>query len=176
MSPSSIQDRDHVAHLGLAIRSEHHQRKLHAPVGGVGDVRDPCQPAEVDIVAVRDARQPTACRAPQLLPAWKPLLELGHCRTCTRHELQGQRVVVGARLDLGEAMVQGTDQQRAPTAVFEQVVLDVGLRTITHMSPSTSNNMRALRPVRRVPRRRLSTSHISSPRNRMTISRSEKEV
>ena len=51
-----------------------------------------------------------------------------------------------------------------------------GLRTMTHMSPSTSNNMRAERPVTRSPRRRFSNAQLSSPRKRMTISRSEKEV
>ena len=51
-----------------------------------------------------------------------------------------------------------------------------GLRVMTHMSPSTSKSMRAERPVRRCPRRVSSTRHVSSPRKRMTISRSENEV
>ena len=119
--------RDHVAHLGLAVRGDDDQRKLHAPVGGIGDMRDPRQPAEIDIVTVRDARQTLTHRAALLLLARKSGLELGDRRARARHQLQGQRVVVGARLDLGEAMVQGADQQLAPVAVFEQVVLDVGI-------------------------------------------------
>jgi len=47
---------------------------------------------------------------------------------------------------------------------------------MTHMSPSTSNSMRADRPVRREPRSSSISRHMGSPRKRMTISRSEKEV
>jgi hypothetical protein len=44
------------------------------------------------------------------------------------------------------------------------------------MSPSTSNSMRAERPVRRSPRSETSNRHIGSPRSLTTISRSENDV
>ena len=51
-----------------------------------------------------------------------------------------------------------------------------GLRSTTQMSPSTSNSMRAERPVRRSPRSSSSSCHISAPSRRITISRSENDV
>ena len=51
-----------------------------------------------------------------------------------------------------------------------------GLRSTTQMSPSTSNSIRAERPVRRSPRSSSSSAHIGAPSRRMTISRSENDV
>ena len=47
-----------------------------------------------------------------------------------------------------------------------------GLRTTTQISPNTSNNIRAERPVLRCPRKSCRICHASSPNRRMTISRS----
>ena len=51
-----------------------------------------------------------------------------------------------------------------------------GLRWTTQMSPKTSNNMRAERPVRRLARNAVNACQASSPNKRITTSRSEKEV
>jgi hypothetical protein len=45
-------------HLGLAVGREHHEGHLHAPVGGVGDVRDAAQAVELDVVARGDSPRP----------------------------------------------------------------------------------------------------------------------
>src|SRR6266566_2786189 len=51
-----------------------------------------------------------------------------------------------------------------------------GLRVMTHISPRTSNNMRAERPVRRRARSSFSTFHVSSPRKRMTIALDRNQI
>ena len=51
-----------------------------------------------------------------------------------------------------------------------------GLRCTTQISPNTSNNIRAERPVRRLARNSVNACQAVSPKRRMTTSRSENEV
>ena len=51
-------ERDTCAHqmcdLGFGVGMQHDKRILHAPVGGVGDMRNPRQAVKLDIVAARN--------------------------------------------------------------------------------------------------------------------------
>ncbi len=112
----------------FGIGMDHHERVLDAPVGGIGDVRYARQAVELDIVAMGDARKPRHGPAPQP----EGFLELGFegaNRGMRGPEQFGDTLVAIAapRLDAVEPAAHAGDQRRAPLAVGEQVVLDVGI-------------------------------------------------
>ncbi|OIQ69148.1 hypothetical protein GALL_492520 [mine drainage metagenome] len=125
-------------HLGLDVRAEHDEGNLHAPVGGVGHVRDARQAVETDVVASRVAGE-LAQRAPaQGGDFVEPGGEGGHGRARAFQQLHHQGVAragvrilrvgaVPALVDLVQAVPQRVDQGAAALARMQQVVLQVGI-------------------------------------------------
>ena len=65
---------------------------------------------------------------------------------------RARRVRRAALVDLAQPVAQRVDQQRCRFGLSSRSSCRYGLRSTTQMSPSTSNSMRAERPVRRSPR------------------------
>ncbi len=177
--PSSISARTIGAHSssvsGLTTTNGYSTRQSVASV--TWDTR--AMPSNWTFVAAGDCAQPPHDLAAEASRAGEFALE-GFHRGARGVEQVGDSIaalLVGAALvDLVQAMVHGADQQREAARIVEKVVLQVGLRRTTQMSPSTSYSIRADRPVTRSPRSSSSACQAGSPSSRITISRSEYEV
>ena len=113
---------------------EHHERVLDAPVGGVGHVRDARQAVELDVVLGRVGGAARAASGGAVRPSresWrrKPARRAAAACSSSPTRRVALRVGVGraALAHLGQAVVQGIDQQAAALGVVQQVVLQVGI-------------------------------------------------
>ena len=129
-------------HFGFGVGVEHHERVFDAPVGRIGDMRDPRHAIEADVVGGGDARQPAQRTGTQggglRKRALKPLdggmrqfEQAPHaCRTsarCVRVCERGLgccgRLAIAATLDFTQTVLQRLDQRSTAAGVVEQVVL-----------------------------------------------------
>ena len=140
---------DAVAHqvgdLVLAVRIDDDKGIFDAPVGGVGDMRDAGEAVELDVVAVRAARE----QAQRFFAQLSRFLELafegldgvialfqqqGHlevARGVLRNQFRGHRffgeVMTAPFFDFGETVAHRLYQLGAPFRIVEQVVLQIGV-------------------------------------------------
>ena len=84
-------------HLGFGIRGQHDKRIFHPPVGGVGDMRDPCQAIKANVVASGDPAQTAQDAGAQLGCVSKPGLEFVHRARCRVEKLSHQFVAPARR-------------------------------------------------------------------------------
>ena len=115
----------HRLDLGLAVWGDHHEGQLHAPVGGVGDVGDPRQTAEIDVVAAGHLAQALQGAGTQFPLPRQPGLEVRHRPARGGHQPQGHLVAVGAGHDLVQAVMEGAGQGTPALGILQQVVLQV---------------------------------------------------
>ena len=124
---------DQAGHLKLAVRREHHKRVLHAPVGGVGHVRDAAEAIKFDVVARRQAGQHPLGLATQRRHLNEGSVKRLYCSTGPSQKLADHGIPLGldlggtAFLHFGKAMVQGLHQQTPAPGVVQQIVLQVGV-------------------------------------------------
>lgn len=111
----------------LGIRVEDDEGVLDAPVGGVSDVRDACQPVEGDIVLARVFRQYLQRLLAQLGGFLETALETIDRGMCRSDQLQYLVVALPAFVDFTQAVTQCVDQRAAPTIVCQQIVFKVGV-------------------------------------------------
>ena len=117
----------HFGHFLLAVRADHHKGEFDTPVGGVGGVRYAGQSAKIDIVGAGDARhvftQPRPQRAGVRKPGGKDIDRVAGAL----HQPQRLAVTVGAGDDLIQAVMQRIAERFETLAVFQQIVLDIGI-------------------------------------------------
>ena len=161
-------------HLVLGIGIEHDERILDAPVGGVGHVRHAREAVEARCCPCRCSATSTRTRAlAQVLGRSRTTPRSGRRRAfggiATRLSRPWRRGSASSRpvaggaplLDLAQAMAHRLDQQApAASGSSRRSSCRYGLRSTTQMSPSTSNSIRAERPVRRSPRSSVRSCHI----------------
>jgi len=120
-------------HLGLVVWREHDEGVFHAPVGGVGDMRDARQAVELQVVARGTPAEHAAGRLAQVPHGTELRREGFHRGPRGGQQFTHQRVAlhVGGRVaapgHLVQAVVQRLDEQGAALGVVEQVVFEVGI-------------------------------------------------
>ena len=164
-----MQPLDEAAHLLLGVRVQHDERILDAPVGGVGDVRHAREAVERDVVRGACAREPAharACAAARFArthaakrsTAARARRQAVDLRVATSHcarTVGSRRARRRPRTDRAASRsprAGGAAPRPAAARRFgfsSRSSCRYGLRSTTQMSPSTSNSMRAERPVRR---------------------------
>ena len=124
---------DQTGHLGLAVRSEHHEGVLDAPVGGVGHMRDARKAVELDVVPGGELAQLALGLLAQLSHLLKTAGKTLHGSVGQLEQLAHDAVThcikVGgaALLHLAQAMLERLDQQAPAARVVEQIVLQIGV-------------------------------------------------
>jgi len=88
---------DQRGHFGFAVGGQHDEGVFHPPVGGVGDVRDPCQAVEGDVVAAGDMAETAQDGLAQAGRLAEPGLEVAHRVGRRRQQLAHQFVALARR-------------------------------------------------------------------------------
>ncbi len=120
--------------FAFRVRRDHHERVLHAPVGGVRHVRHAREAVEGDVVLARDRRQPAQGLAAELARLLELALEFVHgpVRRDQQllHALAALRirgVRLAARLHFAQAMAHRLHERIVALRIVEEVVLQVGI-------------------------------------------------
>ncbi len=116
--------------LDFGIRREHHERKVDAPVGGIGHVRDARERIEAHVVGARVPFEQSTCAFAQLHGASEILRELMHALAGRLQQLADLAVAldvcrIAPPLHFVEAMMQSLDEQPATPRVLDEIVLQV---------------------------------------------------
>ncbi len=109
----------------LGVRMQHHERIFHAPVGRVRDVGNARQTVELDIVAAGDAAQFAQHAFAQLQGLLEFVSELIDRSTGQFQQALYDFIVLAARIDRIQAVMQRTDQSLATLAIAQQVILQI---------------------------------------------------
>ena len=112
--------------LLFAVGIKHDERILHAPVGGIGHVGNPCQPVERDVAATGVAPEVFQRLAPQSERLVETARE-GRDGGRRGGQQCNHTLVVGVApdLDLVQPVSQRLDQRQAALAVGQQVILEI---------------------------------------------------
>ena len=120
---------DQARHFLFGVGREHHKRVFHAPVGGIGDVRDATQAVKFDIARRRQAAQRALGFAPQRSDVDKIGIKGVHRRLGgveqTAHHGVALATALGhaALVDFGQAVAQSVHQHAPALGVVQQIVL-----------------------------------------------------
>jgi hypothetical protein len=124
---------DQAGHFHFGVGREDHKRVFDAPVGRVGDVRDAREAVELDVVLEGQLAQLAFGQAAQVVHLAEGGVEAGDSAAGGFQQLAHDGVALLVRVwraaffHLGQAVLQGVDQQLAPLGVVQQVVLQIGV-------------------------------------------------
>jgi hypothetical protein len=149
---------DQPGHFGLGIRRQHDKRVFHAPVGGVGHMGHTAEPIELDVVARSQPAQGSlgaarrrAAVSPRKAASSKACDGSRPAAAATRppwRRASAVNAACGAFQPRPGGAVSASTSRRRRLGLSSRSSCRYGLRCTTQMSPSTSYNMRAERPVR----------------------------
>src|SRR5208337_499288 len=99
---------------------KYHERIFHAPIGGVGHVRNTSQSVELDIVAASNATQYAQCTSAHLQSMLEFGRELVYSVVRQLQQTFHLLVILATLFDGMETMAQCRDKRAAPFTVTKQ--------------------------------------------------------
>ena len=114
-------------HFCFRVRRQHDKRIFDAPVGGIGDMRDPRQSVKTDVVLAGVTGQHLERLLAQDSGFLEPALERMHGDFRGGQQARDAIVAVAALVDFMQAMAQRLHQRLAPLAIAQQVVFEIGV-------------------------------------------------